>query len=425
MITNLTQSSYLAAAIIIKQSKFIYLQAILGYFFLQVIKFIYFKTKNQALKKNILKTGKMKVVVMVLLGIFLLGISDADAQRRRKSYLKKKNRRVSSYKGGSIHFDKNKRYLTLGGSVDVMNYFGDLAPKSQIASTNINLTRPAFTIFASYRTLPNLTLRASLGWGRLQGDDFKSADPYGENGKFRYVRNLSFRNDIKELNFTAAWDFFGNHGTFLNRLSFTPYVFAGIGVFHHNPKGKAPELDKQDNPLEEAGNWVALRPLGTEGQMSQHYDVKKYSTIQPSIPFGLGLRAKLSKRLDFEFEIGYRFLFTDYIDDVSGNYIDLGGILDPSDPNFRLAQVMSDRSSEPIAAVSGEARDFEAIESVVQKHTYTSRFDGEQYTVYGGHGSDQHESNNRGFAGDNDIYIVTSFKVSYIISGSFKRAKFR
>ena len=308
--------------------------------------------------------------------------------------------------------------MNLGVSVDAINYFGDLAPKSQMASTNISLTRPAFSIYGTYRYKPNFSFRGSFSWGRITGDDFNSADPYDEDGRFRYIRNMSFRNDIKELAFVGIYDLFGNHGTFLNRVEFTPYAFAGVAVFHHNPKGKVPELDKLGNPLADAGNWVPLRPLGTEGQLSEHYNVKQYSTIQPSIPFGLGIRAKLQKRLDFEFEIGYRYLFTDYIDDVSRMYVDLGAL------DSELARAMSDRSREPVGIIKGQPRDFEAIESTVRLITYTSPYDNQQYTVYGGYGQ-EHPDNNRGMANDKDIYIVTSFKISYIISGSFKRAKFR
>ena len=360
----------------------------------------------------------LKCTGLFLLIVLLLSVQDAEAQRRRKGYLKRKNKKISRYKGGSIHFDKNKRYLSLGASIDALNYFGDLAPNSNIASTDISFTSPAFTIFGSYRYTPNLNIRGSFSWGRLKADDFESADPYGESSRYRYVRNLSFRNDIKELAMTVSWDFLGNHGTFLNRLDFVPYAYAGLAVFHHNPKAKAPELDKFGNPLEEAGEWVALRPLGTEGQLNEAYDVKKYSTIQPSIPLGIGIRAKLQKRLDFEFEIGYRFLFTDYIDDVSGNYVDLGAL------DSELARAMSDRSREPVGANSGNARDFEAIEATAKLDTYTSEFDGRDYTVYAGYGSD-YPTNNRGKVNDNDGYLVTSFKISYIVSGSFRRAKFR
>lgn len=348
-------------------------------------------------------------------------ISDAQAQRRSKNYLKKKSRKISKYKGGSIHFDKNKRYISLGFSVDALNYFGDIAPKSSNGSTKISFTRPSFSVYGLYRVTPNLSVRGSFSWGRLLADDEQIADFNGENSTFRYIRNLSFRNDIKELAFVGVWDIFANHGTFLNRVTFTPYVFAGVAVFHHNPKGKAPELDKFGKPLAEAGNWVALRDLGTEGQLSSNYDIKQYSLIQPSIPLGLGLRAKLNKRLNFEFEIGYRFLFTDYIDDVSGEYIDLGAL------DSELARAMSDRSREPTGATSGNSRPLNEIEEFKGIRTYPSQFDGRDYTVIIGYGQEDPLANDykRGSASDNDIYITTSLKISYIISGSFKRAKFR
>jgi hypothetical protein len=358
---------------------------------------------------------------VILLCISILAVSDVQAQRKSKAYLKKKNKKIGSYKGGSIHFDKNKRYISLGFSIDALNYYGDIAPTSGFASTDISFTRPAFTIFGSYRYTPNLTLRGSLSWGRLQSDDYNVSDPYDADDKFRYIRNLSFRNNITELSAIAVWDFFPNHGTFLNRVNFTPYAFAGVGMFYHNPKAKAPAQDKNGVPLDEAGQWIALRPLGTEGQTSQYYDLKQYSLIQPSIPFGLGFRAKLQKRLDFEFEIGYRFLFTDYIDDVSGMYVDLGAL------DSDLARAMSDRSREPISATTSDPRNLEEIGPVKEALNlihYTSEYNGEEYYVFNGFGQ-QNPEYNRGLSSDKDIYIVTSFKISYIISGSFKRAKFR
>ena len=128
--------------------------------------------------------------------------------------------------------------------------------------------------------------------------------------------------------------------------------------------------------------------------------------------------ALLKKRWDFEFEVGYRYLFTDYIDDVSGLYVDLGAL------DSELARAMSDRSREPTGGISGDPRDFEAIGAVNGLITYTSKYDGRDYTVYAGYGS-EHPDNNRGFASDKDIYIVTSIRIAYILTGSFKKAKFR
>ncbi len=371
------------------------------------------------MKKSIFLLRYFKLFGLLLLVFSFLATTNVEAQRKSKSYLKKKNRKIGNYRGGSIHFDKNKRYINLGVSIDALNYFGDLAPKANMASTDISFTRPAFTIYGSYRWTPYLSLRGSLGWGRIVGDDYESASTTDSNSKFRYIRNLSFRNDIKEFSAVAVLDIFGNHGTFLNRVPFTPYLFGGVAVFHHSPKAKAPEFDKFGNPLAEAGQWVNLRELGTEGQLSPHYDVKQYSVIQPSIPFGVGVRARLQKRLDFEFEVGYRFLFTDYIDDVSGMYVDLGAL------DSELARAMSDRSREEFSAY-GNPRDFEG--TITPNTTLVtldpSPYDGREYTIYGGYGQ-EHPTANRGSANDNDIYIVTSFKITYIISGSFRRAKFR
>jgi hypothetical protein len=97
-----------------------------------------------------------------------------------------------------------------------------------------------------------------------------------------------------------------------------------VGVFYHNPKAMAPETDQLGNSIPEAGKWVALQALGTEGQYSDAYDVKPYSKVQISVPIGLGFSYKIGNNLDFSFEIGYRILFTDYIDDVSENFVDLG-----------------------------------------------------------------------------------------------------
>ena len=49
---------------------------------------------------------------------------------------------------------------------------------------------------------------------------------------------------------------------------------------------------------------------------------------------------KLGERTDLNFEINYRVLLTDYIDDVSSRYVDLGAL------DSELAKAMSDRSRE-------------------------------------------------------------------------------
>ena len=85
---------------------------------------------------------------------------------------------------------------------------------------------------------------------------------------------------------------------------------------------------------------------------------------------------------------------------------------------------MSDRTRENVAVNSGKPRDFEAIGQTTSNLTYTSPYDNRTYNVYAGY-AHEHPDSVRGLSEDKDIYIVTSLRVSYILTGSFKKAKFR
>src|SRR6202008_995348 len=115
----------------------------------------------------------------------------------------------------------------------------------------------------SHRFGPRYTLTAAFTYGTLKGSDNESADKSdAENGVFRYQRNLSFRNRIKELSVVATFDLFENQATYISRVRWTPYAFIGAAVLHHNPQAQVPEIDVHGNPLSNAGEWVNLQPLG-------------------------------------------------------------------------------------------------------------------------------------------------------------------
>ena len=48
---------------------------------------------------------------------------------------------------------------------------------------------------------------------------------------------MSFRNDIIELSAVGVFDLIENRNNYMKRPDFVPYVFAGVAVFRHNPKG--------------------------------------------------------------------------------------------------------------------------------------------------------------------------------------------
>ena len=355
----------------------------------------------------------MKIRYVILALVLLMGAEEALAQMNRRA-IKKNNRRISSYRGRKSNFSKEKVYSMVGLSVNALNYYGDLSPKPGRLSTDISFTRPAIGLSFAHRFGPRYVLAANFMYGTLTGSDVESADKGDlENGFFRYQRNLSFRNRIKELSVVASIDLFENQATYISRVAWTPYLFAGLAVFHHNPQAQVPDTDLHGNPLPNAGEWVDLQPLGTEGQYadlqegSVNSGIKPYKNIQLAIPMGIGARFRLNEVLDLSAELGFRYLFTDYIDDVSQNYVDLGAL------DSELARAMSYRSNELLTPAE-----------VAALTPYTSAYNGESYSVIQGYGSES-EHNVRGSKKDKDIFMVTTVRLTYILGKTFHRAKFR
>lgn len=354
----------------------------------------------------------MQKLLAIFLSVVFLSIAfDGASQINRKS-LKKKNKRIANFRGKKSGFGKEKRYNSIGFAVNALNYYGDLAPRPGIGSTDISFTRPGFAASFNHRFGPRYTLSSSLMWGTLRGADSESADKGDlNNGFFRYRRNLSFRNQIKELSVVGVFDLFENQGIYLSRVAWTPYAFIGLAAYHHNPRGLAPATDLQGNALAEAGQWVKLRPLGTEGQYStldpsdMNAGIKPYKTLGIAIPFGLGARFRFNEVIDISADVAFRYTFSDYLDDVSQNYVDLGALSSP------LAKAMSYRGNELPAEDRGGTS------------TYVGR-DGITYNVIAGYGQ-EFRDNVRGSKTDRDIYMVTSIRVTFIIGATFHRAKFR
>lgn len=198
-----------------------------------------------------------------------------------------------------------------GGGLGAANYLGDIGGKEKtrrdfVADMKMAKTRWDLCAFARYKLDHRLSVKAELSFLRIAGDDALSTNPG------RRARNLSFGNNIFELTVTPQVKIYENNdlgSSYRFRLGFKYYVFAGIGVFHHNPKA----LYK--------GEWSALQPLKTEGV--------KYSLWQINIPMGTGFYFTMRKKHRIGFEYNWRMCFTDYLDDISTKYIDPSKISSP------------------------------------------------------------------------------------------------
>ncbi len=172
------------------------------------------------------------------------------------------------------------------------NYQGDLQDKR----LTFNQAHFAGGLGLSYDLTDHFSIRSGITFGKVSADD-----KLGRNKE----RNLNFASSLREEHLGLQY-----YITPLAEHALTPYVFAGIALYHFDPY-----------TYDTAGVKYYLRPLSTEGQ--GFIDGKKeYPLTQMAIPFGAGVKLSLSENINVGFELGLRKLFTDYLDDVSTTYPD-------------------------------------------------------------------------------------------------------
>jgi hypothetical protein len=202
---------------------------------------------------------------------------------------------------GSIFAQQKEKPSTEVGFFGGLAFYrGDL----NSFSNPLNPIRPGVGLIFRRNFNPRYAYRINVFAGEVEAWDSKS------ESLLQQERNLSFRSPILEgsLQFEFNYLYF-MVGRDKSNLAST-YLFLGAGGFWFNPQTSY------------NGNWVNLQPLGTEGQGTALNSEAKYKRLQPSFPMGLGLKIALGKRGCLGFEWGMRKTFTDYIDDVSGTYVD-------------------------------------------------------------------------------------------------------
>ena len=193
---------------------------------------------------------------------------------------------------------KNELGLFIGSS----GYYGDIG-KNQLGAIFSNQS-PAIGISHKINFHDYLSFRSSILYGTLKADDALADDLNTQS------RNLSFRSEIIDINLGFEFNFkrFKIHK---RKTIYSPYIFAGLSFFTFNPQAQ--------NNLNQL---VDLQNLGTEGQETDVNPNKKYKLNSFAIPFGIGYKANLNEKIAFSIEWVWRTTATDYIDDVSGYYVD-------------------------------------------------------------------------------------------------------
>lgn len=205
---------------------------------------------------------------------------------------------------------RNGLSLQLGGNT----FLGDLGGnkgtgKPFIKDWNSKTTRIFYGLSYTYFLDKAFSLNADLHLTSVIGADSLSSKTPGHS-LGRYQRNLSFKSSIYEFQITgelyplqAISDY--------SSPRLMPYVGAGLGFFHFNPKTK---LNSE---------WYYLQPLHLEGQGFPEYPERSnYKLTQMYIPLTVGVKYQVGENDLISLNAIFRATFTDYIDDVSTSYID-------------------------------------------------------------------------------------------------------
>jgi hypothetical protein len=159
----------------------------------------------------------------------------------------------------------------LGFGIGTLTYTGDL-----VRNYDFKYSKPAGTVFYRSNISTVVSFRAAVTAGMI-GASEKPIDALGD------ARDASFDLFLFEGSTVMEYHFL-NWRDSKKFVRFTPYMFAGFGIF------------------------------GISGNKEK---TAEYSNIQAAIPFGAGIKYVYDPRWYFSLEFGARKTFFDYLDNVS------------------------------------------------------------------------------------------------------------
>ena len=222
----------------------------------------------------------------------------------------------------------------LGGGIGKGTYF--------VKDVNFPVVKLQKGLFINYYPQEWIGFRIAANHGMLEGADSLIKEKGGAES-YRYNRNLHFRSQLLEA--YAAVEiyptvFFEEYDGLQGKVR--PYGVVGIGMAKFKPQ-------TQYYSPNGTSRWVDLEPLQIEGQgMAEFPDRPRYSLTTMEMPLGAGVKWYVKENMYIGIEILHRKTFTDYMDDLSQDYIDpalYDKYLTPE--NATIAKQVQDRKLNP------------------------------------------------------------------------------
>ncbi len=248
----------------------------------------------------------------------------------------------------TIQVKAQQSKLEVGFNYGFSNFLGDLGGnagkgKTFLKDNMVSLTKFMTGAHVTYRVNEFISFSLSANIGRLAGAD-SLINGLGGYEEARKARNQHFRSPLKEALLvteiypTALFEY--DPEDVYHRIR--PYFVLGVGVFNFKPQA---QYEAEDGTK----TWVDLKPLKTEGQgMAKYADRKEYKLTQMNLPYGFGVKYYFNQNVALAFEIVNRKTFTDYIDDVSTNYIsneDFYAHFGEESPEAKMAIQMANKTA--------------------------------------------------------------------------------
>jgi len=260
---------------------------------------------------------------------------------------------------------------SIGTNIGLADLWADVGTKSVIDhyANDQYWGRPHFMggLFVRYSAHPAFAIRLGASYGSLYASDewnkekATSATTQSDDAYQRYLRNQQIKSNIWET--SLLFEITPRRINYESRAAtkrFQPYLLLGVAYFHFKPTAKY--IDREGNDR----GYVNLYDLNLEanGLPNEVYSDSKptYNLWQVAVPAGVGVRWDIGRRLALGVEWLYRLTFTDYLDNVSGKYVDptLYAGIHAGDPGkAALAAEMQDRSwmvDRSVTHAAGENR---------------------------------------------------------------------
>lgn len=243
--------------------------------------------------------------------------------------------------------------IELGVQLGTTQFLGDLggtrgAGSGFITDTDFLSTRVAVGIFGRYNMGGHFSFRLDASYLSLFGDDKFAGNGHNgfsatrfsyDEGWFRHYRNLHVLTHVLEVTNSCQvipynFKLTGSRYTNAKQNVLSPYIVFGIGFILFHPQASY------------HNQWIDLKPLSTEGQGLVD-GIDYYSSVQLVVPTGFGLQWEHDHRWLLSFEVTHRTTFTDYLDDISTEYVDPAIFRKHFDPEkAALATALARRSHE-------------------------------------------------------------------------------